>query len=272
MSQKSIDRVCTGCQREFKGKQRLCPKCQIRDRECVGCGQQFRGTRLKCNACTRVRKPCPDCGLEFTSVRGNRRCVPCALGQTRGPRFPRCPCGRGFAIREVCWRCERERGRQCLQCFKVHYNRNRLCHACRTEDRACACGNRYRGSMAMCRACIWAKLPPGKKAARKRQYANTRRALKRAAEVVGPVPAAVYESIIALGECVYCGGRAEEVDHVIPLARGGWEHPSNLAPACQPCNGSKGDRLLIEWDRVRVERAAVRSVVVAALWCAVRPA
>lgn len=82
---------------------------------------------------------------------------------------------------------------------------------------------------------------------------NARRARRSAAQVAGPVPLKVYEAIMASGPCVYCGGAATTVDHVRPLAQGGWEHESNLVPACGPCNFSKGPRLLTEWrlpDRV----------------------
>lgn len=41
--------------------------------------------------------------------------------------------------------------------------------------------------------------------------------------------------------CAYCGcERATEIDHMIPLARGGTAFPSNIVPACRSCNASKG--------------------------------
>lgn len=42
--------------------------------------------------------------------------------------------------------------------------------------------------------------------------------------------------------CVYCGaaGVPLNLDHVIPRARGGSNRPSNLVPACIPCNEEKG--------------------------------
>ena len=39
--------------------------------------------------------------------------------------------------------------------------------------------------------------------------------------------------------CWMCGIPWEEIDHVIPLARGGSNWPSNLRPACAKCNGRK---------------------------------
>lgn len=43
--------------------------------------------------------------------------------------------------------------------------------------------------------------------------------------------------------CRYCGARPAErelrVDHVVPIALGGSNEPSNLATACEPCNSGK---------------------------------
>ena len=53
------------------------------------------------------------------------------------------------------------------------------------------------------------------------------------------------------GKCAYCGDRrAEHLDHVIPVARGGSHSIGNLLPACAPCNLSKNHRYVMEW-RVR---------------------
>lgn len=42
--------------------------------------------------------------------------------------------------------------------------------------------------------------------------------------------------------CVYCSGRAQTVDHVLPRSRGGSDSWLNLVAACQSCNSRKGDR------------------------------
>lgn len=42
--------------------------------------------------------------------------------------------------------------------------------------------------------------------------------------------------------CVYCRGRADTVDHVLPRCRGGGDTWFNLVAACLSCNGRKGGR------------------------------
>lgn len=36
-----------------------------------------------------------------------------------------------------------------------------------------------------------------------------------------------------------CGAVATEVDHLVPKARGGTDHPSNLRGLCKPCHSAK---------------------------------
>lgn len=48
------------------------------------------------------------------------------------------------------------------------------------------------------------------------------------------------------GRCVYCSVDLQhryEVDHIIPVARGGSNWPSNLQLLCRPCNRSKSHKL-----------------------------
>ncbi len=49
--------------------------------------------------------------------------------------------------------------------------------------------------------------------------------------------------------CKYCGatGVPLQLDHVVPRSRGGADEAENLAPACKPCNSSKGARTPEEW-------------------------
>ena len=104
-----------------------------------------------------------------------------------------------------------------------------------------------------------------KDAARIAQYNHARRARKLNALVDGPLPPGTYAAVLSSGTCVYCAAPATTVDHVVPLARGGYEIESNLVPACGSCNSRKGAKLLQEWDRVRVLHAAACSEKVAAL-------
>lgn len=41
--------------------------------------------------------------------------------------------------------------------------------------------------------------------------------------------------------CSYCGAIATTRDHIVPRSKGGRSTRENMAPACEPCNGVKGD-------------------------------
>jgi 5-methylcytosine-specific restriction endonuclease McrA len=50
-------------------------------------------------------------------------------------------------------------------------------------------------------------------------------------------------------KCAYCGWPEDlEVEHVIPISRGGANWPANIRPACLPCNRSKATKKLSEWS------------------------
>ena len=48
--------------------------------------------------------------------------------------------------------------------------------------------------------------------------------------------------------CTYCGSHKQlEADHILPLSCGGSNAFVNLAPACRPCNLSKGSKAVEDW-------------------------
>ena len=57
--------------------------------------------------------------------------------------------------------------------------------------------------------------------------------------------------------CAYCGAIGAEIEHVVPLARGGRDAPHNLVIACAPCNTSKSARDVREWG-LSIERKTER--------------
>lgn len=46
--------------------------------------------------------------------------------------------------------------------------------------------------------------------------------------------------------CQYCGGQAENIDHIVPRSRGGAHAWENVVACCRRCNTRKEDRLLEE--------------------------
>jgi len=90
---------------------------------------------------------------------------------------------------------------------------------------------------------------------RARAYSSKRRAIKSNALVHEVPDEMVWEfNPAGPGCCNYCANplvfasRATwEVDHVVPLSRGGTHEVGNLVVACVRCNRSKGARLIHEW-------------------------
>lgn len=51
------------------------------------------------------------------------------------------------------------------------------------------------------------------------------------------------------GRCAYCGQPTKQLspDHIQPLAHGGTNDFSNIAPVCMPCQLRKGSKPVWEW-------------------------
>ena len=48
--------------------------------------------------------------------------------------------------------------------------------------------------------------------------------------------------------CAYCGCAEDlELEHVIPISKGGGHHLGNIVPACRKCNSSKRSRDALAW-------------------------
>lgn len=58
--------------------------------------------------------------------------------------------------------------------------------------------------------------------------------------------------------CVYCGlsDAPLEIEHIVPVARGGTDDPANLTIACRPCNLSKGTLTAAEFGHPEVHERA----------------
>ena len=74
--------------------------------------------------------------------------------------------------------------------------------------------------------------------------------------------------------CVYCGLRADTIDHVRPRSRGGEHTWVNVVAACARCNHRKGDRLLSElgWHLLVAPAQPPATVAVVLGWAKRDPA
>jgi 5-methylcytosine-specific restriction endonuclease McrA len=62
--------------------------------------------------------------------------------------------------------------------------------------------------------------------------------------------------------CYLCGlscwPHEIHIDHVVPLVRGGDDHPENLRVACRTCNLRKGSRMPTDKPPMRIKERPVR--------------
>lgn len=58
------------------------------------------------------------------------------------------------------------------------------------------------------------------------------------------------------GSCFYCGSASNiQIDHVIPVSRGGRHSIGNLVSACRQCNQRKNQKFIMEWNKCRTSSA-----------------
>jgi 5-methylcytosine-specific restriction endonuclease McrA len=78
------------------------------------------------------------------------------------------------------------------------------------------------------------------------RHGINRRAIKRG---TGGIKLSASEIMqIRKSPCFYCGTIGlNELDHIVPLSRGGKHTIGNLVSACRTCNASKGNKTIMEW-------------------------
>ena len=63
------------------------------------------------------------------------------------------------------------------------------------------------------------------------------------------IPPLLRSEVMRVETCAYCGCTSGpfELDHIIPVSRGGGNDQENLTCACRACNRSKGAKTVEEW-------------------------
>ncbi|WP_425597439.1 HNH endonuclease [Streptomyces tendae] len=218
-------------------------------RTCLACGTDFTPQRHDARHCSRrcttkssynrSRRPnetklCIECEAPFPATRTDR--ITCSRTCRRRRNDRR----RYKGIRDfVC--------AHCAETFQAIRSDALYCsHWCR--KRAYYSANRER---LIAQSVQWAVDHPEELQARRR----ARRALQRNNPGSVGVEASDWRRLVLRyrGRCAYCGAQPDaiQMDHVIPLARGGRHAIGNVLPACPTCNHSKQATLLVEWRNQR---------------------
>lgn len=130
--------------------------------------------------------------------------------------------------------------KECRLCKRVKPAESFLAGKARKPSSTCAtCRGRL---AAQHRRSYYAKLPPDQR----HTLTHKKRAESYGVEHVPYSRTAVLARWRYL--CAYCDSRAEHLDHVEPLSKGGADVESNIVPACAACNLSKGAKTLAEWS------------------------
>jgi 5-methylcytosine-specific restriction endonuclease McrA len=255
-------RQCPRCSSPYSSSQSACADClnaakrakraaQIASRPttpCVVCGTYFRPSSTRNGTCStgcqkvnakRLRgtpelteKPCVFCKLSFMPSRADS--MHCSGVCAERARY----LVRGKTPEYKKYKTEYHRAYQALNRVRLIENSRKWRESNRDHHRELSIewyrANRER-SWAASRA--WAKANPRALALRE----HRRRARKRGTQVHPIKASSVLEKINYWGgACWMCSKQADTIDHVKPLAAGGYHMLANLRPACRSCNSSKG--------------------------------
>ena len=191
---------------------------------------------------------CPQCAMERAHASYRRKQAKRGK-QARRRRDPEVPCPHQGGYRSACPICTREMVRLSA---KRHDDRLRAM-GLSTEGRP------YIGRGRKTQVCPHGNLGVNKCPACRRWISRTYAHKRRQWE--GEPPGVTIGDWMRTvdryqGRCAYCGDPSDrlQMDHVMPLSRGGRHATGNVLPACKPCNNAKSSRLLVEWrfgSRVR---------------------
>jgi 5-methylcytosine-specific restriction endonuclease McrA len=252
-------KVCETCGGEHLGAAATCVRC----REKCGCGRQKCVTAADCKHCAGLvvnwERVCVGCGVRFQKKRNRNKGLYCS----RACAFANCP---HWAIKP-----QKPKPplpiRQCVVCGCFKRGANKTCSPdCHVELMAakyagrfngpkpepialvCGCGRTFMGvSATICPRCRSVE-----------QGRNNRERAKRAGVEYQPGVTFLRVAVRDGWRCQMCGvatprslrgtyeGNAPELDHIIPLSRGGGHTMGNVQCACRRCNGLKGAKLLSE--------------------------
>lgn len=196
-------------------------------------------------------KTCSKCGQEFPATteyfyqHKNRKGKKVLTGQCRT-----CIKRKSSNYREANPIKAKESKRRAVQNHRDRHNARGRKWAENNPEKKRAIERRYRDSHPeRCRESNkrWLDRNPHKR----REYTGLRR--KRKTSAAGRYTAFDIQVMYRAqkGLCWWCGKQLNgnyEIDHRIPVSRGGTNYPNNLCLCCRACNRSKSDKLPGEWN------------------------
>ncbi len=268
-----------GCGRRKYGKHQACVSCR---RRCSCGGMKADPFSASCRACSDASKrgtysSCAHCGAQFIRPNRGRHDARRCCSRACGFAYLRATRAAARLTRTAVMEAARERSRQkaCTFCGALFYSASRRASCSTACDKALA--RRYARTSKInskprisrtCQRCRATFTPPyGSKrrtyCSRKCSRAAAKRGGKsnesRARRAGVPLDYSVDRIAVFNRDgwrCQICGcsapkrlngtvhPNAPELDHIVPISRGGGHVWSNVQCACRSCNQSKGDNVL----------------------------
>lgn len=237
---------CIACYQKFH---RYNPEFQVRKRydgPCIFCGTyESREGRF-------IRKMCSNCYNRF-KMKGHadyeiieKYPGPCIVCGSDDPGYQK------YFQEKMCGKCYRHhfyisnlpevKEKYCIDCGIImnKTSRNDRCRNCHRRW-MWKTNPRYKTRIKSNNDKYW-QTEKGKESRRNR--VRNRRA--KLAQVENSLTAKEWKEILVQYryKCVYCGSKKNiEMDHIIPISKGGPHIKSNVVPACRRCNSSKNNKL-----------------------------
>ena len=206
----------------------LCEKCYGKNRHfsnkntCIDCGKSISNKTIKCKSCShKIRvwsykyERCIKCGTDKIKHHCNGLCNDCYKKEKR--------------ILIICKTCGKEKEHRafglCKNCYIYSWQKK----------------NKEKVREAIKR---WIKKNPYKL----REYSSKKRLKRKNHFFLQGISVGMQIKIFQRdGVCIYCGKNIENIDHIIPINKGGTNEYNNLVSACKFCNSSKHDKDVFEW-------------------------
>jgi len=243
-NQQYILKRCIACYQKFHRYDKEFEPRQKYKGPCIRCGMHEspngRFTRKMCSVCYNKFRT----GSNGPKITYKGPCVSCGSSDSRTGKFVRKMCANCYRVYSYNQSHPKQQG-YCIDCG-VNIETKRKITKCK---RCLSCYRKWKRKTDPAylererkKLKAYASTERGKETAR----GCVRRRRARQAQVEHPLTSQEWQVVLKKYDykCVYCGSKKRiEMDHIVPLSKGGKHSIQNVLPACRSCNAEKNNKL-----------------------------